>query len=116
MATRARGVLTPAEAAKAIKRLRPGETLVYFVGDLAVESAQLRPGRPAPGKARSLTIRAQAIAMLSAFMRTQGTSGEVVTAYGRARGFNMGRLLQKKLARSVYEYRFVRHGRAEANA
>lgn len=110
-------VLTPAEAADIISRLRPGESFAYFLGNIAFERAQytreprrkkdksVKKPRVYEHRAR-LTPRALAISTLAQYMMCQ-TNCELKLSDGKlVSGCGSGILTQQKISSGIYLYQF----------
>lgn len=96
-----RGATPPTadEVAKAIDRARPGDTIVYYIGDL------LNDRNYGAGKRAGLPAMADLVA---------AAASPVYTPMGCVAGNGgAGFLTQHKLADSVYEYRFTKKGNGQ---
>ena len=95
------GILSPAEAADIIRRLAPGETVTYYMGDMGSDRAE-RSGRVS-------TERALAVSALADFMQANCRIGEIVGHNGNTiRCWGGGLLSQRKVTDGVYTYLFTK--------
>lgn len=99
-------ILPPTEAANRINRMKPGERMVYFEGDLSRERGVTKHF---PGIGIRRTQRASKIHVLGDFMLRQGSDTDFSFGEGVVtRGHDRGRLLRKRLADGHYQYIFIK--------
>jgi hypothetical protein len=104
--TKDEDILPATEAANKINRMKPGEQLVYFEGDLSRERGVTKYFA---GVGIRRTPRAARINTLGDFMLRQGSDEDFSFGDGVVvRGHNKGRLLRRRVADGRYQYLFVK--------
>ncbi|OFX03259.1 MAG: hypothetical protein A3E78_12020 [Alphaproteobacteria bacterium RIFCSPHIGHO2_12_FULL_63_12] len=100
-------IMTPEAAAERIRTLKPGQSFVYFSGDLAMEREHRKddvPGRP-------WTTRAKALARLANFVLRAGLPAEFSFGDGViVAGTGQGTLYRKRRGPHTYDYYFRKGG------
>lgn len=103
------------EAMNAVMALRPGESMVYYRGELGHDGVPQLISEMTPAQIDAAMVPARAVRTLALAMLQAGTRiGEQVFAEpgqtgGRAiRGLGLGHLTQRRVGKLCFEYIFTR--------